>query len=200
MKTLSMIFVFGGLLVTGCSTTTYFSLQDENKDYIKEQLNTVEKNENVGAEVTILLKNETVFNGELLSIRNNTIILCLEYSAMEGELSQNIYPIIPIDKNEILELTVEGDSYVWIGIGAGALVGAVAGALIGSTSDEMLAGLAGMVVGGFLVGPLAGGITGQSFSTETYVLQDVPTDFDWSILKPLSRYPDEEPEYLKAIK
>jgi hypothetical protein len=198
MKTSLIIFVILYLTVTGCSTTTRFSLKDESSEYIKKQLYTVEKNENVGAEVTILLMNKSVLNGELLSVRDSTMTLCTEYFSTEEELSQNIFPIILIVNNEILELTVEGDSYVWIGIGAGVLVGAVAGALIGSTSDEMYAGLAGMTVG-IIFGPIIGGIIGRSLSTETYELQDIPTGFDWSILKPLSRYPDKEPEYLKAI-
>jgi len=200
MKTSLLIIVILYLTVTGCSTTTQLSLNDENRDYIIKQLNTSEKNENEGAVVSILLKNNSVFNGELLTVQDSTMTICPVYSATEEELSQNISPIIPIDNNEISELTIEGSSYVWIGIGAGALAGAVIGALIGSTSDEMYAGLAGMMVGGFLIGPIIGGIAGRSFSTETYELQDIPTNFDWSILRPLSRYPDKVPEYLEAIK
>jgi len=48
-------------------------------------------------------------------------------------------------------------------------------------------------------GAIAGSIIGYSLSTEEYILQEIPPDYNWSILKPLARYQDEEPEYLRAI-
>jgi hypothetical protein len=53
---------------------------------------------------------------------------------------------------------------------------------------------------GFIVGAIAGPIVGHALSTEEFVLQEIPPGYNFSLLKPLSRYPDEEPEYLRAIK
>jgi hypothetical protein len=49
------------------------------------------------------------------------------------------------------------------------------------------------------LGIAAGWGIGHALSTEEYVLQNVPANYNWSILKHLSRYPDKEPEYLRAI-
>ena len=52
---------------------------------------------------------------------------------------------------------------------------------------------------GTLVGAITGGIIGAT-SYDDIVLQEIPLDYNWTILKSLARYPDEEPEYLSAIK
>ena len=197
-----IVFIFG-LLAAGCSTTTYLNLKDTYPQNIGMPLNKTEKDNNIGAGVSMLLKDGTEIQGQLLSVRDSTIKICTEYSATEEELTNLIYPIITITNNELHELTIEGSSYVWIGIGAGALAGGIIGALIVKSEDEVDSreeGLAVMVVfSGGLLGSIAGGIIGYALSTEEYVFQEIPPDYNWSVLKPLSRYPDEEPEYLRAI-
>ena len=59
--------------------------------------------------------------------------------------------------------------------------------------------LAGGVLG-FIVGAIVGPIVGSSLSTDDVVLFVTSPGSDLSLLKPLARYPDEEPEYLRAIK
>ncbi|MCZ6703465.1 MAG: hypothetical protein O6940_10550, partial [Ignavibacteria bacterium] len=51
--------VFAGLLVAGCSTTTYLNLTENNREQVEEQLKYDEQDENDGAEVTLLLKDRT---------------------------------------------------------------------------------------------------------------------------------------------
>ena len=53
---------------------------------------------------------------------------------------------------------------------------------------------------GFIVGTLFGAGVGAATSVEEIILNDIPPGFDFSILKPLARYPADEPEYLRAIK
>jgi len=195
MKTSILIFLFFGLILIGCSTTTHFSLTDNNRYYIEGQIKEAKKNEDVGVEVSLLLKDGDLVNCELLSVRKNTIILCREYSAKEEELSKLTYRISTISNNDIQQLTIVGSSWIWEGVVAGAFVGGLTGMLIASEGLEVMAGL----VIGTWIGLTAGWITGYALSTEEYVLQDVPADYNWSILKPLSRYPEEEPEYLKEI-
>ena len=203
MKDLIIIVAILSILTTGCSTTTYVSLSESNREQIEEHLNYDEQDEDVGVEVTLSLKNGTEVNGELLSVRDNTLIICKEYSATEGELANLTYPINTIPNNEIKELTIEGDSYIWAGIGFGALGGAILGAIVGyviaveekSFGVEIIGG--GLI--GIIVGAIASGVVGNANSTDDVILQEIPMDYDFSFLKPLARYPDEEPEYLKAI-
>jgi len=131
-----------------------------------------------------------------LSVRDSTMTICKEYSATEEELAKLIYSITVVKNDEIGELTIEGSSYIWTGIIGGQLVGGLIGIFV---AEEGLAILAGLMVGGAL-GIIGGGIIGYILSTEEYILQEIPPDYNLSILKPLSRYPDEEPEYLKAIR
>jgi outer membrane lipoprotein SlyB len=205
VKTSIYVLAIIGLFITGCSTTTYFNLNETYPEYIDKELNKVEKDSGVGVEMSLLLKNGNEVNGELLSVRDSTIFLCPEYSATEEELAKLKYPILLFSNNEIQQLAIEGNSWVWEGIGAGALVGGLTGLLIASASsegggrEEGLAVLAGMIIGAW-VGIAAGWITGYALSTEEYVMWEIPPDYSWSILKPLARYPDEEPEYLRSIK
>ena len=195
MKTSIIIIVFLGLIVIGCSTTTHFSLMDNNRYYMGKQIKEAKKNEDVGVEVSLLLKSGDVVNGELLSVRDSNMILCSEYAAKEEELTERIYPISIISNKDIQQVTIEGSSWIWEGIAAGAFVGGLTGMLIASEGLEVMAGL----VIGTWIGLTAGWVTGYALSTEEYVLQNVPTNYNWAILKHLSRYHDKEPEYLQEL-
>ena len=202
-----------GLMAAGCSFTTYtyLSLTESNREQVEEKLIDYQQEEGVGAEVILSLKNWTEISGEILSVSDSTITICTEYSATEEELASLKYPINTVRNDEIQKLTIEGDSYVWIGIGIGILGGAAIGGLVGAaTYDPEGTGVApkigegiktaGIVGLGFLVGAVAGGLIGSALSTDDIVVQVIPPGYDLSFLKPLARYPDEEPEYLKAIK
>jgi hypothetical protein len=202
MKALIVFVIIFGLIAAGCSTTTYLNLTENNRELVEEQLKYDEQDENVGAELTLLLMNGTEINGELLSIRDSTITICTEHSATEEELANLKYPINTVRNDEIQEMTIEGSNYVWTGLGIGIALGTGIGVIIGLKIE---AGLdvenraAGLGVIGFLAGAIAGSIVGYSLSTEEFILQEIPPGYDMSLLKPLSRYPDEEPEYLRAI-
>jgi hypothetical protein len=203
LKTSIVIAFIFSLLAAGCSTTTYLSLTENDKEQIEQKLNDYEHDEDVGAEITISKKNGTEINGELLSVRDNTIIICQQYSATEEELANLTYPIYTIQNKEIQGIVIEGSSYTWAGIGYGALGGALIGAIVGyviaveekSFGAEILGG--GVI--GLIVGAITGGIIGNANSTDDIILSDIPPTFELSFLKILSRYQDEEPEYLQAI-
>jgi len=204
MKVSTMIIIIFSLLETGC-TTTYLNLKENNKEQIEEKIVELEQNKNEGAEVTLSLQNGKEIIGELLSVRESSITICTEYSITEEELAKLIYPITAVRNDEIKELTLEGGNYIWAGIGYGALGGAALGAIsfyFATEGNTHVTQGAGALIGGILgvlAGAIAGGIIGYTSSTDEVILQEIPTDYNWSILKPLSRYPDEEPEYLKAI-
>jgi hypothetical protein len=200
----SITIVFAGLIAAGCSTTTYLSLTENDREQVEEQLKYDEQDENVGAEITLLLKDRTEIKGELLSVRDTTMIICTEHSATEEELANLIYPINTVRNDEIKELTLEGSNYVWAGLGIGIVAGTLTGILVGSLLEEnrqaYISHEAGFGVLGFIVGAIAGPIIGHALSTEEFVLQEIPPGYNFSLLKPLAHYPDEEPEYLKVIK
>jgi hypothetical protein len=195
-----MIIVFFGLLTAGC-TTTYLSLQENSTAQIEKKVFDYQQDENVGAEVALLLKDRTEINGELLSVRDSAVTVCTEHSATEEELVSLKYPINTVRNDEMKELTLEGSNYVWTGLAVGIAVGTGLGVLVGSLVEKHKAEFRlGLGAIGFIVGAIAGPIVGHALSTEEFVLQEIPPGYNFSLLKPLSRYPDEEPEYLRAIK
>jgi len=203
MKASIMIVAIVSLIVAGCSTTTHFSLKQTYPEYIEKELNKVERDIGVGVELSLLLSNGNEVNGELLSVRDSIMILCAEYSATEEELAKLTYPVSLISNNEIQQLTIEGSSWVWEGIAAGAVAGVVSyyfGHAIITYSNQEDSEEGRQLYGILFSLCIAAGLgIGYALSTEEYVLQEIPSDYDWFILKPLSRYPDKEPEYLRAI-
>jgi len=206
MKTSIVIVVIFGLLAAGCGTSPYVSLTDTNKEQIEDKIVVFQKEEAVGAEVTLLLKDGEEIKGELLSVRDSTITLCTEYSASEKELASLQYPIHTVRTEKIWEITLEGSNYIWTGLGIGAAAGIGIGVLIAENYEsekldsrwEKFAGscLGGLV--GSLVAGLGGGI-GALVSTDEVILYEIPPGYKLLPLKSLARYPDEEPEYLRAI-
>jgi len=200
MKTqiiISVIFI--GIMTTGCSTTTYVSLEKNNRAIIEDKLIDAEKDEVVGAEVTLSLKDGTKVDGELLSVRENSMTICVEHSATEEELAKLIYPVTAVQNDDIQELTIEGSNYVWIGIGSGLFVGLLIG--VSEIAEGVLKETkVAEIFAPIIIYPIVSGIVGYLFSTDDIILQEIPPGYDMSLLKPLARYPDDEPEYLRAIK
>ncbi len=185
----------------GC--TTYLNLTETNREQIEDKINDYEQDENVGTEVTLLLKNRTEINGELLSVRDSTMIICTEHSATEEELASLKYPINYVRNDEIQDLTIEGSNYVWTGLGIGIAAGTGIGVLVGLAVEEsrhaMISAELALGVIGFIAGTIIGPIVGYLLSTDEVILHEIPPGYDFSLLKPLARYPGEEPEYLKSI-
>ena len=197
--------IFVAIVYTGCSTTTYFNLTKNNRYNIEMQFDHARKHNDKGTKISLLLKNKTDIYGELVSVRDNAMVLCTGNSSTEEELANSTYPIVVIQSNDIQEFTIEGSSFVWLGLGTGYLTGSIGGLLISQSSkyslksEKEIAAFMGIVIGG-LLGSIAGGIIGHALSTEEFIFQDIPPDYDFSFVKPLTRYPDGEPEYLRAIK
>ena len=203
MKNSILIIVILSLIVTGCSTTTYLNLKATYPEYIEKELIKAKSDTSIGVKVSLLLNNGNEVNGELLSIRDSTMILCSEYSATEEELAKLTYPILLFPNNEIHQLTIEGSNWVWEGIAAGAVAGTVSmyfgHAIITYSSQEDSEEGRRLYSILFSLCIAAGWGIGYALSTEEYVLQEIPPDYNWFILKPLARYPEEEPKYLKSI-
>ena len=211
MKTLIIIVVIFGLLAAGCRPT--LNVTETNREQIEEKLIDYEQDEGVGAEITLSLKNEEEIEGELLSVRDSTITVCTEYSATEEQLASLKYPINTVRIDEILEFKIEGNEneYIWIGV-IGIVVGLGLGVLVaenyesesssGSGLDEMVESGEKLCVGTgvFLLVSGISGLILRLLSTEDVILTEIPPGYKFLPLKFLARYPDEEPEYLRAIK
>lgn len=206
MKSSIIIVTILGLLTAGCSTTTYLSLTENNKEQIEQKLSDYNCDEDVGAEITLSKNNGTEINGELLFVRDTSIIICPDIALFETELARINHPIYNIRNSEIIEITIEGGWYIWSRMGYGALGGALLGAGLAAATYEKSSYMsetgAIIIVGvlGTLVGAITGGVVGYTLSSEEFILQEIPPGYDFSFLKSFARYRDEEPEYLKAIK
>ncbi|MCH7962869.1 MAG: hypothetical protein IH852_02925 [Bacteroidetes bacterium] len=215
-----IVTVFIGLLATGCSGTTNLSLGSDKSEQ-DEGINYGDyRDDNEGAEVTLSLKDRAEIYGELLSVRDSTLIICTEYSAIEEELAKGVYPIFSIKGQEIQKITVEGKSEFWESAGYGALIGAAVGVSVGFASGDDESGYLKLTAGTKAllwsmclspIGAITGGIVGAGNSTADVIIH-VPPEYDFSsldtslgsslnsLLNQLSRYTEKEPEYLRAIK
>jgi hypothetical protein len=210
LKTLNIIIAgFAALLAGGCSGTTFLDLSEYNNEQVVETISSYPVDENAGAELTITLKDSTEIKGELLSVRDNTITICEYYSASDEELIKITYPIFSVRNDEIKELTIEGSNNLWSGLGIGALAGPAFGATLATLivvtdpvqeGDQPILAYMILVPAGFIAGTLFGAGIGAANSVEEIILHNIPPGYDLSILKPLARYPEKEPEFLKAIK
>jgi len=202
--------IFAGLVVGGCSGTTYLNLSEYSNEQAEEIINNYPTDEDIGAELTLTLKDSTEITGELLSVRDNSIIICEYYSAYDDELAELKYPILAVRNEEIQILTLEGSNNLSSGLGIGALVGTATGLLLAAilvasqpeNEDPDPESTTYIIMGsaGFLIGAMIGTSVGAGTSADEIMLNDILLGYDFLILKPLARYPDDEPEYLRAIK
>ena len=117
--------------------------------------------------------------GELLTLREDEIILSLKPGASEKALQENPMLLIRVPKESIRGIEIEGHSHVGEGIAIGAAVGLISGIVIGSSSTHetsafgnifepaeieaytLTGGVIGLIGGGFI-----GGIIGEASSSK----------------------------------
>ncbi len=186
--------------------SVHSGLQYHGEDTVEmEEKLEIEKEEaHQGIEITVLLKNGRRVYGELLYVRDSSIIICTETSATEEELKNNTYPLITVSHDKIQEIMIEeGHSYVIMGAAAGLLGGILVGSLVSyiilhdDKSDMVGLGYAIITLAGIVLGFLAGVGIGAANSTDDLILNKFPLDYDFSVLAPLARYTGEAPEFLK---
>jgi hypothetical protein len=157
-----------------------------------------------GADVSLLLKNGQEISGELLSVRDSSLVISTMEDANENDLSTQTVGIIAVRNEELFHVVVKGKSNIVTGMAGGVLYGAALGGVLCScipaasglsTPEERAAGGA-FVFGaiGFVVGTIAG-----IASSSNDKLVEPRMNNDFSSLRPLARYPDKEPEFLQVI-
>lgn len=209
MKALIVTAIFISGLIVSCSDpfTSHLSLNENNDEQIEDKLLDYKKEEATGVGVTLSLNNREYFSGELLSVRDSTIMVCAKYSATEEELANKKYSINSVPINQIRELKIEGNALpLWIGAGI-SLVASTAVYLIvkddmniklGTSSEEEVDIAVGSccLVGAVIALPM---VIGRALFTEDALLTEIPAGYKFLPLKSLARYQDEEPEYLRVI-
>ena len=202
MKAAIIFFAIMLIFIVSCRPT--LNVTETNTEQIEEKLIDYQKEDLIGAEVTLLLINGEEISGELLSVRDSSIALCATYSATEEELASLKHPISIIETDGIREFEIAGNTFpLWIGAGIGFVAGTTAGILVindlkETSAEESIDKALGSccLVAGLTALPVA---IGRLLSTEDVILSDIPSGYKFLPLKSLARYPDEEPVYLKAI-
>ena len=206
-KSLSAIWllsVFALIIISGCSSG-------------KNVINPADYTDRIhgyGANIIIRTMDDTKYTGELLGVRDSTILICPKFGASETELVRKIYSVDIIQKRDINLLILRGKKAYLTGMLAGGLIGGLLGTVIGASADigdennnfriirisreEAILGSA-CCLGG--TGILIGGLLGLTGSTEDKIIYDSvePEKIDYEWLKQFCRYIDPEPEYLRNL-
>ena len=147
-----------------------------------------------GARVEVLLNDGHKISGELLSVRESTLVV----SCAGGELnkegtSQKEDSFMVLSTNQIQEVFIEGKSYVGFGIGFGLVAGAGIGLAVGLANKTPLTGsvdpadglgnafrTVAFTIGGAGVGSIIGYVIGSQASSAdkevvTHSRQDMQT-------------------------
>ena len=169
-----------------------------------------------GSEVVLFLGDGEMLGGELLSVRDDGLLLGKENdlhligrwrSIRKNKFPLNITDVAIVHYQEIQGMTIKGKSRVLEGAILGAVLGGVAGAVVGFASGNDSPGIlsftakekAGMFGGaGALLGLFVGGVH-ASLSTEDQKISSTP-GYDFSQLKEYARFPNGESEFLQVIK
>lgn len=197
------------IVLIGCSTSQTISENDE-----KENESLFAQRE-PGVKVFILMNDGEEFTGELLTVRDSTMILCKYYKAREKDLVNLVFPIYLLQNQDIRLIEVIGEKNIIWGVVLGGLGGSLIGGAIGSgikdddQPKEEGFGFSldfgemplGCCLGG-AIGALIGGITARSIisNDELVYLYANTEEYDFTQLNIYSRYGGKEPEYLKEIK
>ena len=166
-----------------------------------------------GKHVTIQLKDSSIISGELISVRDNGLIICLSPGLSEEELSDSLQLLVGLNYNRIAQIGYKyrnGPNLVipiflgaGLGIASGLLISAIA--FPGASSDKhdvigsWFSTLRYAMVAVFgWVGFIVGTITGISTSDEEENISSISSE-EIETLKFFSRYNNGEPKFLNQI-
>lgn len=165
--------------------------------------------------VRVTLMTGESLKGEILSVREQTVLLTTRYGAGEDVLVDNKSLVRVVDVKLIKEVALPGSSHIVHGMGIGMFAGCLVGCLIGGSQeashqngvDEAFGWMAwgeknsnagsGALIGG-LAGTAVGAGVGVATSSDDIILFG-PNKRDLAALRSLARYSAEEPEFLKSI-
>ena len=157
----------------------------------------------------MILASGKKYEGEILAIRDHSMVLSTLHGASEGRLIQSRQAILILNHDDIREVLLIGDSNVLPGIAVGMGSGCMLGCLIGNSlevsekksdpfgcersAERQSNAMTGALAGG-LAGTLMGGVIGGAAREDIGIIGLEKRDF--SVLKLLARY-SEEPWFLR---
>ncbi len=147
------------------------------------------------------LRDSTIIQGEILVVRDSSLVASPKYHANENWLRSNIAALKAVPESRILKVALAGRTHAAAGAGVGAFVGALAGGKIGSNGLEGGEKSLGMLGGGFL-GCIVGGFVGIGVggNISSGAEEMSPQDSGWwERLRSAARYEEEEPEFLRPV-
>jgi len=191
------------IILIGCSNSSTIFRYDEDTEY-----DSLFVQRDVGAEVFIIMNNGEEYTGELLRVRDSTILLCKYYEASEEDLVDFVYPFYLLQNYNIKMIELMGENHLIAGIIFGGLGGAALGGLIGlgiNRDRSKFLDLGEMDTGCCLGGAIGMGIgtligSSNSISDEIVYEYANAEEYDFTQLNIYSRYGGKEPDYLKKIK
>ena len=158
-----------------------------------------------GSEVTIFRKEGGTVKGELVFVRDSSILIEFGTEEQEigfDEIEEKIYVI---KYNEIDKIVIEGKSYFLLGVLAGASIATYivindvfedkSGPYYSHYRDSAIS--VGDIIC-ILFGGLIGGMIGELLSPGAVIIK--PSENTYQKLKSYARYKGREPEYLKKYK
>jgi len=155
-----------------------------------------------GAYISAFTSSGIQFKGELLSVRENSLMIF--NSSACGSNHKQLNCVEQIQKDNIQKVIVEGNSYVLAGIGAGSILGLISLAVTLESSKGGFSNIPrfkyseGVTVGAVLGCIIVGGIVGWLASTPEETIEPF-SEYDIRGLSVYAKYPDNEPQYLKKI-
>lgn len=155
------------------------------------------------------------FNAEILSVRDSSLVLASPCGLSQDDLINKKAQILVVREDEIYGVKTAGSSNIFPGMLFGGTAGCVSGCLIGrslkvtpttepygcnKSEDELrnengVNYAVGVGAGGILLGAIIGAATSSRDS-----LWITPVRRDFRALKPLARYPLQEPQFLNEIR
>jgi hypothetical protein len=157
-----------------------------------------------GRVVTILMRDSSSVEGELIAVHDSALIICRELSMSERRLEMHPDSLSIVRIGKILRLHVAGHHNALIGAGIGAASGLIIGSIAAANTPEP-AGTVGTnrmdyralgTIGGTLLGLLGGIIVGGMIESGARDIEIL----DHSELVALSlkaRYQRDEPDFIK---
>jgi len=185
--------------------------QFAQKDAEVELTGKLRAEEEEGAEVVLLRRNGQEMQGELLSVRDSSLVISTLEDFNPKDLTARTKGIVAIRNTEIVRVIIKGRSNVVKGMLIGTVAGAGFGALIGYASgDDSPSGWGSFALTAeekaLVLGALFGGI-GFLYGTVGRIMGPSPDQeivaykiLGYSDLNKFARYRVYEPEFLRELK
>jgi len=160
-------------------------------------------------EVVIILRNGGTIKGEVLAVRDSSIVVSTVAAAKESELAYSAESFRVIGRAELQSVAVPGNSHLLIGAGMGAAGGLALGCATWeqkqpATVDDFVLDITGVSMFSRaatfgLVGCGAGGLVGAVLSRREQRMYLAP-DSALAPLRKVARYNSGEPDFLKKVR